>query len=239
MLALERKATLHGTNNQNNVKVKTQPFGGAIRILDIEALQNLIDDFHFDSERSQAEGDFRIFVDPEKWKVLRDFCVEHLKQPSDPVLETDPNRELVEEFYDTSGICLSPDQYTCEPVATVLENTPAKTDNIHARGHPTVRVYRVFEVIITDEDLTYILLDNSENVSNRDLRKLALADANKGGKGRANAILAIRLKPLLEFYRSLPLQKRDTPIIYKNHRLEETVPVILDELNVPKYQKIP
>ena len=46
MLALERKATLR----KNKVEVKSQPFGGAIRILDLDAIHDLIGDFHFDSD---------------------------------------------------------------------------------------------------------------------------------------------------------------------------------------------
>ena len=38
MLALERKATLHETEHEHVIEVKSQPFGGAIRILDLDAL---------------------------------------------------------------------------------------------------------------------------------------------------------------------------------------------------------
>ncbi len=53
MLALERKATLH----ENKIEVKSQPFGGAIRILDVDAIHDLIGDFHFDSKRSRTGGE--------------------------------------------------------------------------------------------------------------------------------------------------------------------------------------
>jgi hypothetical protein len=52
MLALERKATLRRTEDGGEVRVKSQPFGGAIRILDLSAMQDLVGDFHFDSARS-------------------------------------------------------------------------------------------------------------------------------------------------------------------------------------------
>ena len=64
MFALERKATLRRTEDGEAVRVKSQPFGGAIRILDLSVVQDLVGDFHFDSERSRAEQDFRIFIRP-------------------------------------------------------------------------------------------------------------------------------------------------------------------------------
>jgi hypothetical protein len=100
MLALERKATL----SETNVEVKSQPFGGAIRILDLDAIHDLIGDFCFDSEHSRAEHDLRLFIRPSVWPVLREFCIQHLSHVNDPVLETDPTRELTEEFADALEI---------------------------------------------------------------------------------------------------------------------------------------
>src|SRR5689334_22995355 len=76
MLALERKATAHESENGPVVKVKSQPFGGAVRILDLRGLRDLIGDFHFDSERSRSEQDFRIFIRPADWSTVREFCIE-------------------------------------------------------------------------------------------------------------------------------------------------------------------
>ncbi|HEU0296785.1 MAG TPA: hypothetical protein VFR47_28870, partial [Anaerolineales bacterium] len=94
MLALERKATLRETENGRIVEVKSQPFGGAVRILDLMKLRDLIGDFHFDSERSRSEQDFRIFIRPSDWSVVREFCIQHFSRIDDPILETDPTREL-------------------------------------------------------------------------------------------------------------------------------------------------
>src|SRR5512138_2014965 len=80
MLALERKATLHETENGRIVQVKSQPFGGAIRILNVGAIYDLIGDFHFDSEQSRSEQDFRIFIGPSSWPVLREFCIQQLSR---------------------------------------------------------------------------------------------------------------------------------------------------------------
>src|SRR5687767_3589168 len=64
MLALERKATLLKDESTRNVMVIAQPFGGGIRLLDLKALRDLIGDFHFDSDESRFEQDFRIFIRP-------------------------------------------------------------------------------------------------------------------------------------------------------------------------------
>jgi hypothetical protein len=152
MLALERQAALH----ENKVEVKSQPFGGAIRIW-IWGPSDLIGDFHFDSERSRTEQDFRLFIQPSIWPVLREFCIQRLSRDTDPVLETDPTRELVEEFADALKINLLPEQYACKPVATVVENEATPTENIHAKGVYTVRVYRIFEASITYPALAHAM----------------------------------------------------------------------------------
>jgi hypothetical protein len=234
MLALERKATLHGTN----VEVKSQPFGGAIRILDVDAIHDLIGDFHFDSERSRTEQDFRLFIRPSSWSELREFCIEHLIIVDDPILETDPSRELTEEFADTLNIHLKPEQYVSIPVATVVENEAMPTDNFNASGVPTVRVYRIFESTISDASLAHVMTTNSESNSDQVLRELASKDNQNGGKGRANAILALPLKQIGEFYSVLSLQERNAPISFENNRLDETVLAVFENIIVPKYQRL-
>src|SRR6476660_269614 len=163
MLALERKATAHESENGPVVKVKSQPFGGAVRIKDLSGLRDLIGDFHFDSERSRAEEDFRIFIRPSDWPLIRDFCIEQFKRADDLFLETDPTRELVEEFADALNMDLKPDQYSYRPVATVVEDDPAPTANIHATGHRTARVYRIFEARILDVSLAQGMLRSNED----------------------------------------------------------------------------
>jgi hypothetical protein len=234
MLALERKATLHGSN----VEVKSQPFGGAIRILNLDAIYDLIGDFHFDSERSRSEQDFRLFIRPSAWSVLREFCIERLSLAADPILETNPTRELVEEFADALKIDLKPEQFIQRPVATIVENKVALTDNIHVKGAPTVRVYRVFEVDISDPALIHALTTNSDNISHQDLSNLALEDARNGGKGRANAILALPLKRITDTYLVLTPDARNVTFLFENNRLDGTVPVVLDGITVPKYQRL-
>lgn len=234
MLALERKATLSG----EKVEVKSQPFGGAIRILDVDAIYDLIGVFHFDNERSYEERDFRLFIRPSSWSVLRKFCIHHLSIIDDPILETDPSRELIEEFYDTLKINLYPEQYVSKSVATVVENEVVETDNINARGAPTVRVYRIYEVTISDASLAHVMTKNSESNSDQILYELALKDHQNGGKGRHNAILALPLKKVVEFYSVLPFQERNAPISFENNRLDETVAAVFENIIVPKYQRV-
>src|SRR5688572_6098439 len=170
MLALERKATLLESENGPVVDVKSQPFGGAIQILDPGALQRQIGDFHFDSEESRAEQDFRIFIRPSDWEAVRAFCLRHFNQPNDPVLEADPTRELAEEFEDTLGINLNRDQYIYQTVGMIIEDNPSTTVNIHARGYLTARIYRIFEAHILDPSLAFAMIENSESCSDQDLR---------------------------------------------------------------------
>lgn len=92
VLALERKATLRRAEDGLEVRVKSQPFGGAIRVLDLSTVHDVVGDFHFDSGRSQAERDFRIFIRPSSWSSLREFCLEHIVLDDDPILETSPRR---------------------------------------------------------------------------------------------------------------------------------------------------
>lgn len=238
MLALERKATLQKDTTGQVVVVKTQPFGGAIRILDPERMQDLTGNFHFDSERSSLENDFRIFIRPADWPAVRAFCIEHIKQVDDPILESDASRELAEEFADALKIDLKPGQYKQKPIATLVEDHPAPTDNIHAQDADTVRIFRIIEVNILDPSLANSLVDNSNTVSDQDLCRQTMADARSGGQGRANAILALKLSSLDEAYRALSPTDRGAPFLFENNRLEETVPALLDGLIVPKYKRV-
>jgi hypothetical protein len=234
MLALERKATLQGAT----VDVKSQPFGGAIRILDVDAIHDLIGDFHYDSEHSRAEQDFRLFIRPSAWPALREFCIQHLGSVDDPILETDPSRELTEEFGDALRLDLRTEQYASKAVATVVEDEATPTENIHAKGIPTVRVYRIFETRITDPALAQVMMRNSETHSNQTLRELALRDFRNGGKGRANAVLILPLKQIVDVYKATPLEERNFSIMFQDNRLDETVSAILEGVTAPKYQRL-
>jgi hypothetical protein len=238
MLALERKATLHESENGRVVEVKSQPFGGAIRIRDLSMMRDLIGDFHFDSERSRSEQDFRIFLRPSDWSAVREFCIQHFSRVDDPILETDPRRELAEEFADALKINLKPDQYIHKPIATVAEDEPAPTENINAKGYLTARVYRVFEAYISDSSLAHIMMTNSESFSYQDLCELALEDARNGGQGRANAVLALPLELLTQAYLAMSPEARNAPISFQNNQLDETISAILEDASAPKYRRL-
>jgi hypothetical protein len=160
-----------------------------------------------------------------------------LYQAKDPILETDPSRELAEEFSDALKVNLQPEQYINKPVAIVVENEAAPTENVHTVGVPTVRVFRFFEVIITDTVLAQVMMKNSDDLSNQVLNKLALADFQNGGKGMSNAVLALPLKRMVDVYVATPLEARNSPIMFQENRLDETVSAILEGAITPKYQR--
>jgi hypothetical protein len=237
MLALERKATLLGSEGEHFVDVKSQPFGGAMRLLDLDALQKRIGEFHFDSEESRAERDFRIFIRPAVWATIREFCLEYFRQPNDAILESDPTRELTEEFYDTLEIHLKPDQYTCEAIGTLIEENPSPTENIHARGYPTVRIYRIFEARILHPAVISAMLENSETCSDKILGKRALEDSLNGGPGRANAVLTLPFREINDFHLGIPRAARNQRVYFQSHRLDETVAAVLEGVMIPKYRE--
>ena len=164
--------------------------------------------------------------------------MEHLNHVDDPVLETDPARELSEEFADALTINLKPEQYVSRPVAIVVEEDPAPTENIHARGYLTSRVYRVFEARILDSSLSRGMLTNSQSYSNQDLQKLGLEDSRKGRDGRANAMLTLPWNLIRDSYLAISPQARNAPISFQGNQLDESVAAILEGVTVPKYQRL-
>ncbi len=238
MIALERRATLRETNSGHVVDIRSQPFGGAIQIRDLNALRDLIGNFHFDSERSHEQQDFRIFIRPSNWPALREFCYQHITHEHDSILEADPKRELAEEFEGTLGISLKPQHYTLIALATFGENKATSAENIHVRGYPTVRIYRVFEVSITDSAMVDLMLENSRNTSDQSLSRLALEDGLNGGQGRASAVLALSWTHLHELYQALPANQRNIPVLFRTHRLDSTVSLLLDGIRAPRYERL-
>jgi hypothetical protein len=193
--------------------------------------------FHFDSEESRAEQDFRLFIRPSAWKQVREFCLKHFTDEHSAVLECDPHRELREEFAEALRFPLTSDQYTCQAVGMILEEDPSPTDNFYAREYPTVRMYRIFEAQILDPALARALLMNSNRNSNENLRDLALEDAHKGGRGWASAALTLPLHQLNNFYETILPHTRNQPVSFLGHQLDETVTAILENLAAPKYQR--
>ncbi len=236
MLAMERKATVVGAE-RNKVHLRAQLFGGGVHILDLNSLQAIIGPVQFDSDRSRMEQDFRILIRPSDWESVKRFCFEHLDNPNDTHLESVPHRELFEEFGDALNIHLQPDQYTVQPTGFVVENDPTPTDNPYARGQPTVRLYRIFDVCIIDDTLCTGMLAASQHDSDRAVELRALEDFQSGGKGRANSILALPLQLVTQSYLAIPPELRYRAIRIQNHVLDESVLAVLEGIEVPQYQR--
>ncbi|MBK8024971.1 MAG: hypothetical protein IPK19_27025 [Chloroflexi bacterium] len=232
MLALERKATLIEEGGEKHVRVRAQPFGGAIRLRHAEGLRDLIGDFQFDSARSQAEQDFRILIRPAEWPALKQVCLDHLRNEDDALLETDPRRELVEEFAENLHVDLRSDQVLLQPVGFVVENTPTGTDNLYSRGLPTVRIYRVFDVQIVNDSLCWAMLTANERWTDAALRGLAQE------KGRANAVLTLPVEQVLDFYRGIPPERRYTPGRIEGQQLDSSVAALFEDVEVPQYERL-
>jgi hypothetical protein len=234
MLALERKATV---SNDGSVRVRAQPYGGGVRILDQARLQTVIGQVQFDSERSEREADFRILISPSKWELVKQYSLRHLAGQDDMELESLPHRELIEEFAETLGVSLTPYQYTFRPLGFVIENQPVPTDNANVQRQPTVRLYRTFDVEIVDIALCQTMLSANQLYSDEELGRLALEDFRNGGRGRANSILILPLNLVLASYLALPLDIRRQKIVIDNHKIDESVLAILSEVDVPEYER--
>jgi hypothetical protein len=79
---------------------------------------------------------------------------------------------------------------------------------------------------------------NSERYSNDSLRDLALEDARRGGKGWSNTVLTLPLHQISAFYETTLPEARNKPISFQDHILDETVAAVLEDVTVPKYQRL-
>jgi hypothetical protein len=227
MLALERTATLRAAEGRSDVAVVAKPFGGGIRIVDPDALRTAIGDFRYDSERSRREQDFRLQIDPARWEDVKRVCRDHLQAGGGGILDPSPDRELAEELDDALGVSLDRNQYRLGPAGLFVQDTPRATDSTRAPGRPTVRVYFVFEAWLVSPELVSAILQSSRT-SDDDLRAAALRQAEQGGRGRANAALALDLEQVTSTYLALPTDRRDEPLTMRGHRLAGNVPAIVD-----------
>jgi len=237
MLALERAATLRQIDGRPEVTVRAKPFGGGVRLLNPQALQGLIGDFQYDSNRSRWERDFRIQIHPAAWEKVKEICRDHLREREKGILDSKPERELAEEFEDALGVRITPDQYHLKPRGTIVEDLPGETDNARAEGLPTVRIYYVFEAWMEPSEIVTLMLANNRRYSDKDLQEMAWIDARRGGRGRANAILTLGLDDVKDVYRSIPTHERGGLIRIGGHQLDENVLAILDEVDQAKYQR--
>ena len=236
MLAFERTATLREISGKTEIIVKTKPFGGAIRVINPQALKERIGDFHYDSERSRQEKDFRILVHPDSWEKIKEICMD-VKETEEGFLDISPDRELLEEFEDCLKIKISPKQCNLKYKGIAVDNFASETNNVHAHGLSTFRIYYLFEAGINSSELIKLMLDSSKQYSDNDLKKIALEEARNGGKGRANASFTINKDDLIAFYHSIPDNMLSGLIPFMEHQLEGNVAAVLEEIEHPKYKR--
>ena len=237
MLALERKATFLAA--ENRVRVNAQPFGGTIHINDLDSVTGAHRRL---SLRQRALPRRAGFSDPDPARRL-DYPERFLPGATPAsggsgARSSSPVRELEEEFQDALGLSTRPGQYQLDFLWTLVENEPEPTGNIQAEGQPTVRIYRVFEARLADPALTQAISLNSQRCSDQDLRDLAMEDLRKGGRGWANAVLALPLESLHQLYRSLSPARRNSAISFGEINLEESVPALLNGITVPRFQSV-
>lgn len=238
LLALERTAATHLIKDKPEVTVKAKPFGGGARLLDPERLNELIGGFNFDSERSLQEEDFRILTNPGSWEKIKEICTAHLKETDNGILDTGPERELEEEFEDSLGIKIKPEDYSLMDKGMVIEDSPVDTKNINAPGIPTVRVYYLYEALIKNRQIIDLALDSSTKYSDNDLVGMAHQDFKNGGKGRANAVLVVDPDILRQFYHSIPAGRQGELFRFEEHLLDGNVPALFEDISNHKYQRI-
>jgi len=236
MLALERTATVQNTGEGRDVVVRAKPFGGAVRLVDPELLRTLIGHFHFDSERSRQEHDFRLHILPSSWEGVREICREPLKEPGKSILDFMPDRELAEEMVDSLGISITPDQYSLTPHSVILEDTARPTKNIRASGLPTRRVHYIYRAV-TDHSALVELMLHRNKPSDEDLRRAARADSRRGGRGRANATLVLPLDEVKALYRSVPFMRRGEPLRSGEQTFDGNVPAVIEGIDHPYYRR--
>ncbi len=234
MLALERKATLVEEKGEMQVQVVSQPFGGAVQILDPLAFRKGIGDFNFDSLSSQKEMDFRIFIDPARWPKTKEFCIDQFLKNQGTVLDIYPDRELLEEVEESLNFRITKAQYVRKPIGIVFEENCSPTNNIRSRGYETVRLYRIFEISIIDIRVAMKLISGSLKVSDKDLMKIAFKDFMNGGKGRANGVLTLQEKKI-ENFKSTVCVEEDSQI-FKSGSISETCRLIFLQKGGQKYR---
>jgi len=113
----------------------------------------------------------------------------------------------------------------------VIEDNPEQTENWYASGFLTVRVYRTYKVQILDTDLCKALLNISGQVSDEELGMRAL----NNNAGRANSVLTLPFDKVRESFLGVPPEKRYNKIEVDIHILDESVLVVLEDVEVSQY----
>ena len=227
MLVLERTANLQPIEGNLEVLVRAKPFGGAVMLLNPQALQDMIGHFNYDSEKSRQERDFRIMIQPSSWKKIKKICRDHFHGTEKGILDDSPVRELEEELQDSLAVKIKADNFKLRLTNMIIENVPQKTKNMRARDFSTFRIYYIYEALLQDPKLITMVLENSKGYSDKDLHELAYQDKRQGGRGRANAVLALPLDEVFEKYRSVSNDNRRRSMYFKEHLLDGNVWAII------------
>jgi hypothetical protein len=226
LLALERRATWTDLMD----RVLAQPFGGALRILYPADFRAAVGDFTYDSVRSSEEQDLRILISPAAWETTRKFIVAQMGLKHPDVIETDPCRELEEEFAEAVGITLMPEYYTYRPIGISIQDVPIATTNLRMPGAMTARIYRIFEVMIYDLEVSKALIETNRRGTDENLLALAKEDAAvRGETGRANGALVLPLAQVRHAYHMLPSPTAFQPMTIQGHQLDATASLVLFE----------
>ena len=82
------------------------------------------------------------------------------------------------------------------------------------------------------------MLSISQLYSDQALFDLASHDFEQGNRGRMNTILTLPLDIVRESYLALAPDMRYQQIIVENHTLDESVLAVLEDVDVPQYQRL-
>lgn len=211
MLVLERKASYKEKDGKMKENFQAKPLGGASVLKKPNELSALIGSYNYDSEKSQAAGDFRLQIRPSAWEAVKQFCLKHFKDPSTGVLEADADRELKEEFEDSLSIKVSSKSFEITTLGAQVQSEPQKTKRLEVAGNQTVRVFNIQHVNITDKKLIALIKKNAET-SNEEIKNKALAKAKEKGKGKASALGLISYKKLMAEYKKAD-SKEENPVV--------------------------
>jgi hypothetical protein len=66
---------------------------------------------------------------------------------------------------------------------------------------------------------------------------MAAADAALGGKGRANAVLALPLEEVTHLYLKVLLPQRAQPLTIDGHHFDASVIAVLENVDAPQYER--
>jgi hypothetical protein len=223
MLGLEQFATLHEIDGQSNLSIRAKAFGGAVRLIDPQALAGLIGTFHYDSKLSRHEHDFRILIHPTSWEQVKHICREHINQPEKKILEISPVRELTEEFLDTLQVKITSDQYVLKSRGMIVQDRPQATHNLRLAGFPTVRIYYLFDAFLHGPELITKILKSNHPGSAEDLYE----KVRQVGKRKVNTVLALQLDELKKFYHAYPADQQQIPQRFGEHLLDGNVQALI------------